>query len=85
MASTAPAGPRSATASSFMAKPREPAPSISSAVTPVTPGLPWPRTDGGERRTLAGSIHVPNARRARMTTLLTASSPSTSPRGSASA
>ena len=85
VAASDPAGPGSATARSLRSRPRKTAPSISSEVTPVMPGLPQPRTDGGVRRTLPGSSHDPNARRARRTSLLTASSPSTSPRGSASA
>ena len=46
---------------------------------------PCPRTVGGRRPTLSGSSQRPNASRARITSLLTASSPSTSPDGSASA
>ena len=48
-------------------------------------GRPVPRAVGGQRTTLPGSSQTPKPRRARMTSLLTASSPSTSPDGSASA
>jgi hypothetical protein len=77
--------PRVAVASSLMVSPSAAAPSISWSVTPVMPGRPMPRAVGGRRPTVAGSSHRPKARRARITSLLTASSPSTSPLGSASA
>ena len=71
---------RVALASSLRVRPRAAAPSISRSRTPVMPGAPVPRTVGGRRTTESGSSHAPNPSRARMTSLLTASSPSTSPR-----
>src|SRR6476646_5607328 len=79
------ASSRSATARSLIARPSDAAPRSSGPVTPVMPGGASPRAAGGRRPTVVGSSHVPNARRARMTSLFTASSPSTSPLGSASA
>ena len=42
----------------------------SSVVTPVIPGRPRPSSDGGRRGTLPGATHVPNASRARTTSLV---------------
>jgi hypothetical protein len=85
-ASTAPSSARRAVAIRRSVRPSAASAATSSAVTPVMPGAPGaPEVEPGRFDTASAEIHVPNASRARMTSLLTASSPSTSAVGSASA
>ena len=85
-----PPGSRWASATSLIARPRAAAPATGAWLTPVIPGAPAhavprvPPTVGGRRTIASGSTQTPNARRMRMTSLLTASAPSTSADGSAS-
>src|SRR5947207_301546 len=80
-----PSGPRRASAMSLMTRPAAVAAATSAEPMPVIPGRPLPGPSIAIVATLDGSSQTPNASRARITSLLTASSPSTSPRGSASA
>ena len=76
---------RTAAAISLMTSPAAAAVAMSVALTPVIPGDPAPGPSVPIVATADGASHVPNASLARITSLLTASWPSTSPLGSASA
>ena len=90
---TEPARPRNdsavpgvlAVATRRMARPRATAPAMSLAETPVMPGLPSPRIEGGQATIESMSGQAPKQRRVSTASLLAASWPSTSALGSRSA
>ena len=85
-ASIAPSSASRVVATRRRIRPSAASAATSPAVTPVIPGAPArPEVVPGRLPTAAGSIQAPNASRARITSLLRASRPSTSAVGSASA